>query len=548
MSQVNGTIDPLARPRLSPATRALMACAVYWCVFSYLCIMRYASGCLGDPDLGLFDQAFWTTVNKGWLLYNTYELGSHFRIHNSPVFFLLVPFYWLVPRLETLLVLQTGAIALGGWGVFLLARLFLGAERAVTCVYIYLMYHPLHGVNYDQVNELAFAVAPLIFSFYFLYTRRIGLYWLSLLVFLSTKEDMSFVVMMIGLYVAGLAWWRRRRGEPLLGAGNASVGRAHATPGQETVPEEEGDLVPSRSLIWVGLATFALGAFWLYFSLQVVFPYFRGGKAWPYFEYYYPHLGRNMSEAVTTLVTRPGVAVPYLFSRGVVLLFFELLVPLALYPLLCPGLLVMLGPTWGVLALSAFGGTHNTGSRYMAPIVGILMVAFIQGVDRLSRWSRGGLPASTCEVQARVERLLKWPLALTILMSLAINTTPVRFPFKNIPRISPHERARLELVALIPPDASVSTQPDLYSRVSKRVQVYVGYEKGTDYLLVDSHPLPSDRPNPLRWYNHCHWDRDLPPLLGNGEYVLVREVEDARLYRRADLRSSGSAVPLTPRE
>lgn len=496
---------------------------LYTAIFSYLCIMRYASGYLGDPDLGLFDQAFWTTTRHGWLFYNTYELGSHFRIHNSPIFFLLAPFYALVPRLETLLVLQTAAVALGAWPVFLLGKRFLGPDGAVTCARLYLCYHPLHGVNYDQFNELAFAVAPLIFAYHFLYAGRMSLYWLSLLLFLSTKEDMSFVVMTTGLYLIGLTLYRRRRREPLLGPSTLGTLRGASPAGAPPEP-------PSRALLLHGAATFVLGAFWLWFSLQVVFPHFREGQSWPYFTYYYPHLGHNLTEAVRTILTRPDVTFPYLFSRGIILLFLELLAPLAFLPLLRPALLLTLAPTWCILALSAFGGTHNTGSRYMAPIVAVLFVALVESVAARVR--------ATCsgdDLKPRIARLLKWPLALTVLFALAINTTPVRFPFKNIPRVSAHERARSQLLALIPADASVATQPDLYSRVSQRVRVYVGYEAGVEFILVDPTPTPVDRPNPLRWYNHCHWDRDLPPLLQSGAYRVVREIDGAMLLRRSDL-------------
>jgi len=259
---------------------------------------------------------------------------------------------------------------------------------------------------------------------------------------------------------------------------------------------------------------------WLLLTLQVIFPYFRGGESWPYFAHRYGYLGASLQEVVVTMVTRPEVLAPYLFRKTAVLLFFELLAPLALIPLAAPGVLIVALPTWLIVSLSSFAGTLNTGSRYMAPIVAVLFVALILGARRLSLRSQE-------QDWPRLRRILRWPLVLTLLFCLALNNTPLRIPFKNVPIPNAHLRSREALLARLPPDASVSTQADFYGHVAHRIDAYMGYHAGVEYILLDS-------TGPFAvWFENAGWDRALEPLVASGCFVLVSEADGARLYRRA---------------
>lgn len=454
---------------------------IYAGVFSALGILRFHTSRYGDPDFGVFEQSFWTTVREGLLFYNTFEGGSHFRTHNSPIFFLLLPVYALAPCMPTLLVLQACAAALGAWPVYLLARHQLQDERAGrSLALVYLLYHPLHGVTYDQFNELSFVPAPLLFAFYFLATQRWTGFWISALLAMAGKEDMTFVVAAFGLYAAGMGAVRKSRAQVAHGAALALVAMA-----------------------------------WLWLTLAVIFPHYRGGEEWPYFAHRYGHLGSTFSEAIVTIVTRPDLVLPDLLRPRSFELGLELTVPLALLPFLAPEVLLVAAPTWGILALSTFTGTMNTGSRYMAPVIAVLFAATVVGLQRLQArgWS--------------LDRVLRWPLGLTLAAALLLNNTPLRVPFKNLPLPDEHLRHRQELLRLVPPDASISTQGDFYGHVAHRLEAYIGYRPGVEFLLVDT----TERFRP--WYEEATWDRDLAPLLQTRQYVLVRRADGVELYRRA---------------
>ena len=84
----------------------------YTVIFSLFTIYKHKTFNTYAWDLGIFNQAFWTTTKLNKIFYYTAELyfvksGSFFGVHFSPILYLLVPFYSLYPHPETLLILQS---------------------------------------------------------------------------------------------------------------------------------------------------------------------------------------------------------------------------------------------------------------------------------------------------------------------------------------------------------------------------------------------------------------------------------------------------------
>jgi len=152
--------------------------AVYSLTYGALSVLRHESYHSFGFDLALFDQVFWNTT-QGRLFESTMSqalpiphslLGDHF----SPVFLLLMPFYFAFPHPETLVVIQTLALALGAWPVYLLAKLKLPAGYPLLWVLVYFLFIPLAYINLYDFHEVTFSVAPLGFALYFLERGRSG--------------------------------------------------------------------------------------------------------------------------------------------------------------------------------------------------------------------------------------------------------------------------------------------------------------------------------------------------------------------------------------
>ena len=85
-------------------------------------VLRYRLNYASAYDFGIFSQMYYY-MDKLWEPLTTCErdgLLSHFAVHLSPVFYVLLPFYKLVPRPETLLVLQALLVISGMVPLYLL--------------------------------------------------------------------------------------------------------------------------------------------------------------------------------------------------------------------------------------------------------------------------------------------------------------------------------------------------------------------------------------------------------------------------------------------
>src|SRR5207302_394516 len=171
--------------RAEPYLVGLLALA-YFVVYGALSILRHETYHSFGPDLGLFDQIFWNTT-QGRFFESTMSLGqplphSYLSDHFSPIYLLLLPFYALIPRPDTLLLLQTLFLALGIWPIYLLARLKLppGLPRLAFAL-AYVLFLPVAFINLFDFHELALSVLPLGFAIHLLERGRPGPFLLSLL-------------------------------------------------------------------------------------------------------------------------------------------------------------------------------------------------------------------------------------------------------------------------------------------------------------------------------------------------------------------------------
>jgi len=490
--------------------------AVYILIFSGLCLLRHLSSYLGDPDCSIFNQSFYTALKYGMPFYNSFEGNSHFAIHCSPIFYLLLPLYALSPGVPILLILQTCALGLGAWPVYLIAREILTEQRSTGIqekgtahasgiifekaplffAVLYLLYHPLHGINYDQFNELSFAVLPLAFAVYFFLRRRMLPFWICMTMVLLCKEDASFIFVFFGLYIVFLSFTSDKSWKFRLN----------------------------------GCAMILVGIFYLYSYIYLFLPAL--GRSYGFFSERYAVMGSSLPEVIKTILTRPSIVLGILFQKAHILYFFEMFLPLAFMPFIAPGFLWMTIPEFAINMLSQNAPMSNTGGRYSAYLIPFIFTAAvfafrklvpepqpIRGSNLFKPWqailrSAGGPPE-------RASRLFKVLFIMTILCTLFINNTPLRIGFK-IPGITTHQRTVLKLAGKIPKEASVSTQVDIFQHLSCRLHAVSGFSPSSDFILVDE---------TSKWFRmQANWDTQLPEIIKRGWYEKVFDQDGIRLY------------------
>ena len=103
-----------SRAEALPAVGLTAILAVgFFLLVSVWTVGRVRSFCAPTYDFGIFAQMFHSMKTTGLPITTVERDGalSHFAVHVSPIYYLLLPFYMVVPKPETLQVLQAAVLA-----------------------------------------------------------------------------------------------------------------------------------------------------------------------------------------------------------------------------------------------------------------------------------------------------------------------------------------------------------------------------------------------------------------------------------------------------
>ncbi len=425
--------------------------AGYAALFSVLCVMRHLTFHSHGADLGIYTQVTYNTASGNFMdssLDGVNYLGKHVILSTL----LLVPFYELFPSPVMVLILQAfllalGALALYGLAVHVSQRKIFGLLAAL----LYLLSTPLHYITLYDFHPDILATASFLFAFYFLTVRRKLPYYIFLAVAVFSKEQMSLIGFMFGLYqIFGL---RQRK---------------------------EGALVCAAS------------ALWFYLCIFVIVPHFLQ-KPYFFFEAY-DYLGKSFGERVHTLFFRPLFVLRHVLTPVKMAYVFLLLIPLAFLPVLRPAILVLALPT---LAINLLGSEehihyHSLFFQYNASVLPFLYIALVYALNGL----RVKKPSLFMPVCACV-------LFLHVFFSYYFGPAPWSKTFWNpdykvaqfrtldysYKSYVPAENAAAlrEGISHIPAGASVSAQSDIVPHLVNRRGLYFfpSFIEKADYVIID---------------------------------------------------------------
>jgi uncharacterized membrane protein len=323
-------------------------------LFGSLALLRHWTFHSTASDLAVFDQVLWNTIH-GRFMESTMSLArcephSFFGDHFSPALLLILPLYVVFPRPETLIAVQTVALVLGAWPIYLLARRFLPtSEQRLVPVAAYLLSAPLSFIALYDFHEITLAVLPLGLAMYFLAARRTVPMVLSLVVALLAKEEVALIGVGFGVALAFQGRWR-----------------------------------PSVVVTVGSIVAFVV-------TLKMIIPAFAAGAPYQYLGRY-ASLGRDELEIARTIVLDPlrVLAVLVKGEIGSKIVF--------ILSLFGPGLGLALRSRWalipslpplGYLMLSDYGGEHTLHNQYGAPLIPLALGASILGLATVGdRWRR----------------------------------------------------------------------------------------------------------------------------------------------------------------
>jgi len=428
-------LRPVALPMWRPRRVVALGVMTYAVLFSFVTVTRHYTFLTHALDLGYYVQLVWNLAGGRGPRVSLPEMHA-WGDHLSPIMYLFVPAFWVAPGAVALLVAQSALLGLGAVAVFGIARRRLGDERpAAAFAVLYLVNPSLHGINVRDFHAAALVIPLLLAAIWAVEAERplwaCGAAALALL----CREDAAIAVVGLGM------WAALARGLWLWGA---------------------------------GLAAGALGL--LYAELRWVIPQYRG-EAYSHLGRY-GHLGRSLTEIVSTMLLHPLRAAAGLLTLERLVYLGALLAPLALLPLAVP--LEMVGAVPGLaqnlLSRDPILFHHRT--QYQAFVLPFLFVAAVAGYARLAARRPGRMPAAV--------------LVVAMVASLALSSRTVNqlAVYRFWP--TPEQRAAYRVMAAVPAGAAVSAQDPYVPHLAMRPLVFVfpvGLEK-SDHVLVNATTYP----------------------------------------------------------
>ena len=176
-------------------------------------------------DFGIFCQMFYN-MRKSGLPMTTVErdgLLSHFAVHVSPIYYLLLPFYALFPAPATLQVLQAAVITSAVIPLWKIGKHhgLTGPQRTLVCAMLLLYPAFSGGTGYD-IHENCFLTPLLLWLFCGIDKKNRVVTWAAAILTLMVKEDAAVYVAVIALWLIVKTVLRIRKQD----AGNLITGIA----------------------------------------------------------------------------------------------------------------------------------------------------------------------------------------------------------------------------------------------------------------------------------------------------------------------------------
>ena len=323
--------DELKLPDIVKTKKSLFVTAAV-CFVSFTAVAG-GIGCLyyqnhqtPNFDFGIFSQMFYYMKETGKQLVTSERDGllSHFAVHFSPVFYLLLPFYYLIPTPQTLLVLQAAVVASGVFPLLLLCEKFsLSKKLSALVLILYSLYPAFWGGCFYYLHENCFLAPFLLWLFYFFEKENaVGIFSLAVLS-LCVKEDAPVYVAVAALYF----------------------------------------LVSKKDFLR-GSVVFFLSVAWFVAVLSFLKNHGEGIMTYRYDNLIFGNGG--LSTVIKTVFENPALAVRELFEKEKLLYFLEAMLPLFFLPLMIknPERLFLLFPLLLVNLLPDYSYQHQMGYQY----------------------------------------------------------------------------------------------------------------------------------------------------------------------------------------
>ncbi len=437
------TIDRIKLGKKTAWIIGITAAAVSCAVISVITCLRYKTFSSPNYDFGLFVNMFHNMKETGLPMITSERdrLLSHFAVHISPVYYLLLPFYFLFPSPMTLQIGQAVALMLGVIPVILLCRHYkLSGRATVVLSLLYCFYPALSSGCFYDIHENCFLPLFLLLTFYFFESDRPIPMFLSALGVLSVKEDAAVYLLIFALYV-----------------------------------------ILARKKYWRGIGLGVLAGGYFALTAYLLNKYGLGMMVNRFDNLIYDK-DMGLLGVIKTALVNPGFVLTQMFSTSTggwekLVYFCQLLLPLGMLPFVTKK-----ASRWLLLApvlmnlITLYQYQYNLGFQYHFGIAAFLIYATVQNLPTLSKgWRRSllGFAVASC------------------LCLYVVTVLPVLSNYTDRWQSGKDTYVRMEeILDTVPEDASVNCSTFLLAHIADRDVIYeIGYHKNKpdiDYVVIDA--------------------------------------------------------------
>ncbi len=440
---------------LKPGNRTVMIAACVLglaggAIIAIITCLRYLTFSTPNFDFGLFVNMFHNMKETGLpnVTCERNELLSHFAVHISPIYYVLLPFYFIFPSPLTLQIGQAVALASGVIPVFLLARhKGLSGKMQIAVAAIYAFYPAISAGCFYDIHENCFLAPLLLWMFYF-YEREKYL-WMYVFAFgvLMVKEDAAMYVIMFALFVLLSKHEKKRK------------------------------LLHGGALVLGALAYFALALFLL--------TKFGDGVMVNRFDNLIYNKDDGLLGAVKTALQNPGFLLTQLFTTkgdtwDKLIYIFQMFLPLGFLPFVTkkPSRWLLMAPMLMNL-LTYYQYQYDIGFQYNFGVTAFLMYAMILNLPDLKAPTR--------------KNLVTWG-AVACLCLYTVTVIPKLTSYADRWENGKGTYTKMEeILDTLPEDASLNVSSFLLAHVADRDEIYQakygslyhGSEPDVDYVVLD---------------------------------------------------------------
>ncbi len=185
---------------ISTTALGILCCTV----IAVITCLRYLTFSAPNFDFGLFVNMFHNMKETGLPLVTAERdvSMSHFGVHLSPIYYLILPFYCLFPSPLTIQIAQAVVLASGVIPVTLLCKHFkLSGKATILVTAIYALYPALSTGCFYDIHENCFLTPLLLWTFYFFEREKYPAMYLSAFLVLMVKEDAAIYILLFAAFV-----------------------------------------------------------------------------------------------------------------------------------------------------------------------------------------------------------------------------------------------------------------------------------------------------------------------------------------------------------